>query len=110
MRKIDFAGMPTQNVNLTPELERFVKGQVAEGRFNSASEVHRAALAAMAREEEERRLRLERLRHEVQKGIDDREAGRVGRIEGDHGLDALLDASFERALRRLDLEGAEVLQ
>ena len=38
--------MPTQNVNLTPELDRFVKEAVARGEFNNASEVHRAALAA----------------------------------------------------------------
>lgn len=57
--------MPTQNVNLTPVLEDFVKTQVALGHFNNASEVHRAALAAMARQEEERQLHLELLRRET---------------------------------------------
>lgn len=32
------------NVSLTPELERFVAGKVASGRYNSASEVLREAL------------------------------------------------------------------
>jgi len=62
--------MPTQNVNLTPELDRFVKKAVKSGAFNNASEVHRAALVAMAREEEERKLRLQRLRSEIQMGLD----------------------------------------
>ena len=62
--------MPTQNVNLTPQLDRFVKEVVANGQFNNASEVHRAALAAMAKEREERELRLVRLRQEIQLGLD----------------------------------------
>jgi antitoxin ParD1/3/4 len=67
--------MPTQNVNLTLVLEASVKSQVASVHFNNASEVHRAALAAMARQEEERQLRLDHLRREIQIGIDDVEGG-----------------------------------
>ncbi len=33
----------TRNVSLTPELEAFVDGKVASGRYRSASEVVRAA-------------------------------------------------------------------
>ena len=51
--------MPTQNVNLTPELEQFVKSQVNGGYFKNVSEVHRAALAEMAKCQEERELKLE---------------------------------------------------
>ncbi len=70
--------MPTQNVNLTPALDRFVKRAVKSGAFNNASEVHRAALTALAREEEERELRLARLRQEIQAGLD---SGRPAVIE-----------------------------
>jgi putative addiction module CopG family antidote len=62
--------MPTQNVNLTSVLDSFVKKQVQSGYFNNASEVHRAALSAMCKLDEERRYRVERLKVEVQKGID----------------------------------------
>ena len=62
--------MPRQNVNLTPQLDRFVKRIVKSGEFNSVSEVHRAALSAMVREREERALRLARLRKEIQVGLD----------------------------------------
>ena len=43
----------TRNVSLTPEIEAFIDGRVASGRFRSASEVVRAALRLL--EEEERR-------------------------------------------------------
>lgn len=43
----------TRNASLTPELEAFVDGRVASGRFRSASEVVRAALRLL--EEDERR-------------------------------------------------------
>lgn len=69
--------MPTQNVNLTETLDGFVKQQVESGHFNNASEVHRAALSLMAKQEEERSLRLTKLRQEIQVGDDDISADRV---------------------------------
>ncbi|WP_082552593.1 type II toxin-antitoxin system ParD family antitoxin [Methylobacterium sp. Leaf456] len=39
------------NVSLTPELAAFIAEQVASGRFGSASEVVRAALRGLEREE-----------------------------------------------------------
>lgn len=102
--------MPTQNVNLTQELESFVKKQIAEGTYQSASEVHRAALTSMARQEEQRRLQLEKLRIEVQKGLDDFEAGRVIPVKGEEGLKAMFDDSLERAMQRLDAENAEIVE
>lgn len=99
--------MPTQNVNLTPALETFVKTQVSLGHFNNASEVHRAALSAMARQEEERALRLEQLRREIQLGIDDVEAGRTEKIGSALGLGVMLDGCLEKVLERLELSNAE---
>ena len=43
----------TRNISLTPEMEAFIDGRVASGRFRSASEVVRAALRLL--EEDERR-------------------------------------------------------
>jgi antitoxin ParD1/3/4 len=99
--------MPTQNVNLTPALETFVKTQVSLGHFNNASEVHRAALSAMARQEEERALRLEQLRREIQLGIDDVEAGRTEKIGSALGLGVMLDGCLEKVLERPELSNAE---
>ncbi len=92
--------MPTQNVNLTPELEAFVKAQVASGRFNNASEVHRAAIAEMAREEEERNLRLERLRKAIQLGADDLDRGRYVDLHDEGALDEFIASVGEGALAR----------
>ena len=94
--------MPTQNVNLTNELESFVKKQVASGFYNNASEVHRAALASMAQREEERQLKLELLRREIQLGIDDVEAGRIADIQDDESLHSMLDDSLESAMHRFE--------
>ena len=84
--------IPTQNVNLTPKLDRFVKNAVRTGEYNNASEVHRAALSAMARNVEERELRLDRLRHEIQVGLDWGTASKITSI------DAFLDDCTEEAL------------
>ena len=101
--------MPTQNVNLTQELETFVKSQVATGHFNNASEVHRSALSAMARREEERQARLERLRREIQVGIEEADGGDLTEIAGRTNLRELLDTSFEEAMSEFDRENAEAV-
>ena len=41
----------SQNVSLTAELSRFIGGQVASGRYQTTSEVVRAALRLLQREE-----------------------------------------------------------
>jgi antitoxin ParD1/3/4 len=43
------------NVHLTPELERFARDCVAEGRYNNVSEVVRSALRLLQEMEEQRR-------------------------------------------------------
>jgi antitoxin ParD1/3/4 len=78
--------MPTQNVNITDELESFVKTQITGGHFNNVSEVHRAALSLMARREEERALRIESLRQEIQAGLDDVKAGRYAEYDSAEAL------------------------
>ena len=101
--------MPTQNVNLTQELETFVKSEVASGHFNNASEVHRAALASMAQRNEERQLKLERLRYEIQKGFDSSAAGRSVEVTGESSLSEMMDGCLDRAMNRLEAENAEPL-
>jgi antitoxin ParD1/3/4 len=50
--------MPTRNVNLTDELDRFVLAEVESGRFEDASEVVRAALRTLEREEQQHEAKL----------------------------------------------------
>jgi antitoxin ParD1/3/4 len=60
--------MPTRNVNLTPELEDFVVANVESGRFENASEVVRAALRSLEREEQLHRAKLDALRAAIDEG------------------------------------------
>ena len=60
--------MPTRDVNLTNELESLVRAKVASGRYENASEVMRAALRALEREEEEHQARLSALRAAIEEG------------------------------------------
>lgn len=65
------------NVSLTPELEEIVGIKVKSGLYNSASEVVREGLRLLQQRDEMREIKLEALRAEIQKGVDDLEAGRV---------------------------------
>ena len=60
----------TLNVSLTPHLEAFIHETVTSGRYQSASEVVRTALRLLEEREQERAVRIERLRREIQKGLD----------------------------------------
>jgi len=60
--------MPTRNVNLTQELDCFVLARVESGRFENASEVVRAALRTLEREERVFEAKLETLRAAIDEG------------------------------------------
>jgi antitoxin ParD1/3/4 len=60
--------MPTRNVNLTAELDRFVLKKVKSGRYENASEVVRAALRKLEREEREYEAKLVALRAAIDDG------------------------------------------
>jgi antitoxin ParD1/3/4 len=64
------------NVSLTPELEQIINFKVQSGLYNSASEVVRAGIRLLQQRDELREMKLQALRTEIQKGIDDLEAGR----------------------------------
>lgn len=60
--------MTTRNVNLTPELDRFVTEKIGTGRYENASEVVRAALRSLERDEREYEARLTALRKAIDEG------------------------------------------
>jgi antitoxin ParD1/3/4 len=62
------AAMPTRNVNLTDELDRFVTKKIKAGRYENASEVVRAGLRNLEREEREYEAKLAGLRAAVDEG------------------------------------------
>jgi antitoxin ParD1/3/4 len=69
--------MPTRNVNLTQELDSFLLSRVQSGRYENASEVVRAALRTLEREERIYEAKLEALRAAIDEG------DRSGVAEGD---------------------------
>jgi antitoxin ParD1/3/4 len=60
--------MPTRNVNLTEELDRFIAAKVKSGRFENASEVVRAGLRTLEREEQQYEAKLAALRVAIDEG------------------------------------------
>ena len=60
--------MPTRNVNLTDELDSFVSEKIESGRYENASEVVRAGLRTLEREEQQYEANLAALRAAIDKG------------------------------------------
>jgi antitoxin ParD1/3/4 len=60
--------MPTRNINLTPGLDRFVATKVKGGRYENASEVVRAGLRTLKRQEKEKQ-RQEKEREEQEHAV-----------------------------------------
>jgi len=84
--------MPTRNVNLPKELDRFVAKSVKSGRFANASEVVRSALRLLERDEREYEEKMAALRAAI--------------AEGDASGDAD-DGVFERLFAYIDKVAAE---
>ena len=61
------------NVSLTPELDRFVKDQLACGRYQTASEVIREGLRLLI----ERRQFFDELETKINRALEDVSAGRT---------------------------------
>lgn len=62
------------NISLTPELENYLKQKVQTGMYHSSSEVVREALRLLEEKDSLREIKLQKLRAEIQKGIDSLDA------------------------------------
>jgi len=85
----------TLNVSLTPHLEAFIHQTVHSGRYQSASELVRAALRLLEEREQERVAKLECLRRDIQKGLD---SGPAAPLD----MEALLRECHEQFVGRQD--------
>ena len=94
--------METQTIELSERESEFVRRSVLEGRYKDPNEVVEAGLRLLEEREEEERLQLERLRAEVQKGMDDLEAGRYTEVNSPEELQALFDKVKQEVSRRLE--------
>jgi len=71
----------SMNVSLPPELEARVRQRVETGMYGSASEVIREALRLFEAFEEVKFAKLESLRADIARGVDDAKAGRTSEID-----------------------------
>ena len=92
--------MPTRNVVLTAHHEALIERLVASGRYQNASEVLRAGLRVLEREDAEFEAKLSALRAAIQLGIDDIEAGRYTEFASVDDLASHLRERSEAAIRR----------
>jgi antitoxin ParD1/3/4 len=84
------------NVSLTPELETIVNSYVESGQYATASEVMREAIRTFDREKT-----LYYFRSEIQKGIDDIEAGRYTSLKTPEEVHAFFENIKKEGRRRL---------
>ncbi len=87
--------MPNRNIMLTPEQDEFVESVVRAGEYQDANEAIRDALRALQQRRQEDALKLERLRLQIQAGIDDLDNGNFIEI-ADTDLDPFLEALASR--------------
>lgn len=92
--------MPTRNVVLTAHHEALIERLVASGRYQNASEVLRAGLRVLEREDREHEAKLAALRAAIQVGIDDIEAGRYTEFASVADLQTHLRGIADQVLRR----------
>lgn len=76
------------NFSLTPSLEQFVRDRAESGDYNNASEVVREAIRLLKRYEEQRALKLERLRGAIRDGDEAVARGEFTELNSDGELDA----------------------
>jgi antitoxin ParD1/3/4 len=81
------ANRTTINISLTPELGDFVSSKVASGRYQSASEVVRQGLRLLQDQEMTRQAQLQRLRNQIQVGLDQAKRGEL--LDGEEVFEAL---------------------
>jgi antitoxin ParD1/3/4 len=82
--------MANTSLSLGKHWEAFIRGEIASGRYGSASEVVRDALRSL----EERKGRIEALRNHLAEGA---EQARQGKFVPGYSIDGVIDA--------LDAEG-----
>ncbi len=76
------------NFSLTPSLEQFIRDRAGSGDYNNASEVVREAIRLLKRLEEQRALKMERLRRAVREGDEALALGEFTDLNSDEELDA----------------------
>ena len=93
--------MPTRNVVLTEHQADLVTRLVTSGRYQNASEVMRAGLRLVERQEAEAEVRFKAMREAADAGIADIAAGRFRTFDSVAMLEEHLSALSDRAIAGL---------
>ncbi len=84
------------NVSLTPELEKFVQTEVANGLYQTASEVIRAGLRRLKEDQEARQAKSPTTREELEALL----LQRIDRLDSGEGHDG--EEVFRRLAKRIE--------
>lgn len=87
--------MATESIKLPDQMAEFIRERVASGRYIDKNDVVLAGLRLLEEHEREHELKLDRLRKEIQLGLDDIENGRYVDLNNEEDLQA-----YSQALRR----------
>lgn len=91
--------MPTRNINLTDHYARYLEEALASGRYKNASEVVRAGLRLLERQEAEEAAKIEALRTAFKDGEDAYRRGESVRLESDAEIDRVFEEIAEEVNR-----------
>jgi len=89
------------NITLTPELEDLLKEEIVSRDYHSPNDVLREGLLLLEAVKLSRQERIENLRREVQKGVDDMRNGRYKTYRSDD-LDSFVEDIIEGGSRKLN--------
>jgi antitoxin ParD1/3/4 len=82
--------------SLPPDLAQFVSDQLALGKYDTATDVVCDAVRLLREREE----RLKSLRTDIQKGIEQLDAGQCIELDADEDIDTFFDDVLARAAER----------
>ena len=95
----DVPNRTSLNVSLTRELDQFVQGRVATGRYQTASEVIREGLRLLEKQERDREVAFLALKAKLKRGSDQAEQGKF--VDPDKALKKIAALKRRRASEKV---------
>jgi antitoxin ParD1/3/4 len=92
--------MPTRNISLTEHQSGLIEKLVESGRYQNASEVVRDSMRLLEEKEAAYQAKLEKLRAEIQIGIDAYERGEFVTLETEEDIDRMFDEIATNVIER----------
>lgn len=93
--------MPQRDVTITPHQERFVEAVLESGQYGNISEVFRAGLRLLERDEQARLIEREIISRNLGHGIQDMKEGRYTEINSGRDLETFFTDMRRERLQNL---------